>query len=246
MRFSPSIRRLLLPEEVAESLTALRGADRQQLVAGKPAPRLDIAPRRRILHLDFQQLTGGHVPQLHLDSRRQNCAGGALVFGRRVHLQKRICGESIPRGWDRLETAAEQVEPAERIISEKAGDMLLDLEPLPLLSQEEPVEDGQLFPDAMNLRLLDSNKIGISEPLLEPERPAGSVTFRYSRQRVISCNAGKILYFRRAPKCKVESRSVPGTARIKLVPLPDVQRKIFGPDKRSRIVVDLQTEDRVA
>ena len=84
------------------------------------------------------------------------------------------------------------------------------------------------------------------QPLLEPERPAGSVTFRYSRQRVISCNAGKILYFRRAPKCKVESRSVPGTARIKLVPLPDVQRKIFGPDKRSRIVVDLQTEDRVA
>ncbi len=47
-----------------------------------------------------------------------------------------VSAKGIAGGWNRLETAAKQIEPADQIISQETRELLLDLEPLPLLSKK--------------------------------------------------------------------------------------------------------------
>lgn len=81
-----------------------------------------------------------------------------------------------------------------------------------------------------------------SQPRPLPKRHVGSVVIRYGRQRVVSCEASKWHIYRRAPNCKIGRKSVPGSAIIEFIPLPDARREVFGPDKRTRIVVQLRQE----
>jgi hypothetical protein len=79
-----------------------------------------------------------------------------------------------------------------------------------------------------------------------PERRSASLTVRFVREQIVTCEEPRHQFYRKRPTCKAERHIAPGMATLELKPLPDTRRGVFGPDKRKPVTVELRCEDRAA